>query len=105
MLPWRWTGMRGELAAAVVFQAPACCEIMRRRPAAPLRARCGRHRGRCRLLGVGGLCCSCTHLTCVLATRACFLWHRTTAANPGKLLKKLRKQRMAATKGIVKGQK
>lgn len=26
-------------------------------------------------------------------------------SNPSKLLKKLRKQRMAATKGIVKGQK
>jgi len=30
---------------------------------------------------------------------------RTTSTNPAKLLKKLRKQRMAATKGIVKGQK
>ncbi|PRW45541.1 polyketide cyclase [Chlorella sorokiniana] len=29
----------------------------------------------------------------------------TSITNPAKLLKKLRKQRMAATKGIVKGQK
>lgn len=98
MLRWRWTERRGELAACSECQAPAC-EIMRRRPAAP-------NEGSILLPPSVEHCAAAAPSDPrVLATRACFLWRRTTAANPGKLLKKLRKQRMAATKGIVKGQK
>lgn len=73
MQRWRWTGKQSE-PLTLLLPAPSLV--------------------RCRAAVL-----QCSPTACPAPCRAA----SGTSSNPGKLLKKLRKQRLAATKGIIKG--